>query len=222
MAELPSQDTARLVESMEQFAFPAQTPPPPPMDNEDEAVEESDEHLTLQICITCKEYHPLSNFYNRPQGGVLSKCKACHKEYVKQYKATHPRKSRAEIRQDMERDETPEEVYCQPAETTMDPPPDGPYGDSMYVLYNPRIPGEVKIGRAMRPSNRARDLCNSMPFKLEVMHVFPGFGFLETHVHKKLQHKRVVNGRGREWFAIEPCQADILIKATIVEFQLSM
>ena len=204
------------MESMEQFAYTPPISPPLSVGIEDEGME-SDEPLALRMCITCKQHQPLSNFYNRPnnQGGVLSKCKECHKEAVKQYKATHPRKAQSETQADME------VGYQPPAETTMEPPfPYGPYGDSMYVLSNPRLPGEVKIGRAMRPTHRANELSTSLPFELEVKHTYPGFGFLEKDVHKRLQHKRVATGRGREWFAIEPCQADVIIQATIVEFQL--
>jgi T5orf172 domain len=205
-----SQD-ARLIESMDQFAF---TPP----FLEDEGVE-SDTQLTLRTCIACKQQQPLSNFYNRPntQGGVLSKCKECHKEAVKQYKATHPRKVQSENPADLDLDQAPSE----PMEVDQAEPP-CMYGDSMYVLVNPRQSGEVKIGRAMRPTHRAHDLSTSQPFRLEVKHIYPGFGFLEASVHKRLQHKRITTGRGREWFALEPWQADILIQATIVEFQLSV
>jgi hypothetical protein len=91
----------------------------------------------------------------------------------------------------------------------------------LYVMRNPLIPGIVKIGRATCPLQRASEMSRSQPFLLEICHTYGGWGHIETEMHKKLEHRRVDTGAGREWFSVEPWQADVLIRAAILEHELS-
>ena len=92
--------------------------------------------------------------------------------------------------------------------------------DALYVMTNTLIPHMVKVGRSHDPDIRAKDLSQSHPFKIIVCHRYTGYGFLEKLIHDKLQKKRVEGGRGREWFSIEPKQADLLIQAAMLEHKL--
>ena len=92
--------------------------------------------------------------------------------------------------------------------------------DALYVMTNTLIPHMVKVGRSHDPDIRAKDLSQSHPFKIIVCHRYIGYGFLEKLIHDKLQKKRVEGGRGREWFSIEPKQADLLIQAAMLEHKL--
>jgi prophage antirepressor-like protein len=93
-------------------------------------------------------------------------------------------------------------------------------GDSLYIMRNTLIPHMIKLGRSINPTNRARDLSKSQPFHIVVCNQYDGYGFLEKRLHNKLAIKCAVGGRGREWFTIEPCQADLLIRAAILEHTL--
>ena len=46
-------------------------------------------------------------------------------------------------------------------------------------------------------------------------------GFLEKAIHQKLKGRQVEQGSGVEWFRISAEQADVLIKATILEDDLA-
>ena len=93
-------------------------------------------------------------------------------------------------------------------------------GDALYIMLNPLIPHMIKIGRSIEPEGRAKDLSKSQPFLIVVCYRYNGYGFLERVIHGKLSKRCVVGGRGREWFSIEPHQADLLIRAAILEHQL--
>ena len=93
-------------------------------------------------------------------------------------------------------------------------------GDALYVMLNPLLPHMIKIGRSIDPEGRAKDLSKSQPFLIGVCYRYDGYGFLEHCIHGKLSKQCVVGGRGREWFSIQPHQADLLIRAAILENQL--
>ena len=93
--------------------------------------------------------------------------------------------------------------------------------DSLYVLVNPRIPGEIKIGRSRTPFERAKQLSNGQNFRLVVKHLYKDKGFLEKTIHNKLKRRQVQEGAGTEWFKVSAKEADTLIKATIFEDSLS-
>ena len=95
------------------------------------------------------------------------------------------------------------------------------WGESLYILTNPRIPGELKIGRAACPVGRAQQLSQGQNYTLEVNHAYPQKGFLESTVHRRLAPWQVTTGHSREWFKLLPEQADVLIRAAILEYDLS-
>ena len=75
-----------------------------------------------------------------------------------------------------------------------------PAGYDLYVLTNPRIPGEYKVGRSRDAEQRREDLQNGQNFRMEIVATFPGNGYAEGLVHDRLAHSRVHEGAGREWF----------------------
>ena len=75
-----------------------------------------------------------------------------------------------------------------------------PAGYDLYVITNPRIPGEYKVGRSKGVEQRRDDLQNGQNFRMEVVATFPGNGYAEGLVHGRLAHSRVHEGAGREWF----------------------
>ena len=93
--------------------------------------------------------------------------------------------------------------------------------DALYILENPRIPGEIKIGRSMNPEERAKGLSAGNNFRLAVKHTYEEKGFLEKTLHNRLKRRRVEEGAGIEWFRISVEQADLLIRAAILEEELS-
>ena len=95
------------------------------------------------------------------------------------------------------------------------------WGESLYIVSNPRIGGEVKVGRAACPSGRAQQLSQGQNFTLEMCHAYPHKGFLETTVHRRLAPWQVSEGPGREWFRLLPEQADVLVQAIILEHDLT-
>ena len=95
------------------------------------------------------------------------------------------------------------------------------FPDSLYIMENPRIPGEVKIGRSQNPEERAKQLSAGNNFRLVVRHSYGEKGFLEKTLHQKLKRRRVEEGAGIEWFKVSVDQADILIRAAILEDELS-
>ena len=76
-----------------------------------------------------------------------------------------------------------------------------PAGYDLYVLTNPRIKGEYKVGRSKGVEQRCEDLQNGQNFRMEVVATFPGNGYAEGLVHSRLAHSRVHEGAGREWFS---------------------
>jgi T5orf172 domain len=74
--------------------------------------------------------------------------------------------------------------------------------DDLYVAWNPRIPGELKIGRSRNPKARIAGMSASHNFRMEVVATFPGLGYLEPRVHALLAARRVGDCPGREWFEV--------------------
>ena len=75
-----------------------------------------------------------------------------------------------------------------------------PAGYDLYVMTNPRIPGEYKVGRSKGVEQRREDLQESQNFTMVIVATFPGAGYAEGSVHDRLAHSRVHEGPGREWF----------------------
>ena len=147
---------------------------------------------STKICQKCREEKRFSDYYpGRHQ------CKTCVVQGSREYKKRV-------------RDAAYE------ASDTSEPT----WGESLYILSNPRIPGELKVGRAACPLYRAQTMSYGQNFTLEVAHTYAQQGYLETMVHRRLAPYQVQRG-SREWFALQPEQADLLVRATILEHELS-
>jgi hypothetical protein len=93
--------------------------------------------------------------------------------------------------------------------------------DSLYIMENPRVPGEVKIGRSHNPEERAKQLSTGHNFRLAVRRSYGTKGFLEKTLHKKLKSRQVEGGAGVEWFSVSVEQASLLIESAILEDELA-
>jgi hypothetical protein len=93
--------------------------------------------------------------------------------------------------------------------------------DALYIMENPRIPGEIKIGRSRDPEERAKQLCAGNNYRMVVKRTYGEKGFLEKTIHKKLKRRRVEEGASVEWFRISVEQAEALIVAAIIEDDIS-
>jgi T5orf172 domain len=78
---------------------------------------------------------------------------------------------------------------------------DEPGKGALYICYNSRIPGEVKVGAAKNPLRRVALMERAQNYRLHVPLTWPGLGHLESEVHRVLEPHRVTQGLGREWFA---------------------
>ena len=95
------------------------------------------------------------------------------------------------------------------------------FPDSLYIMENPRIPGEIKIGRSHNPEERAKQLSAGNNFRIVVRRSYGEKGFLEKTLHQRLKCRRVQECAGIEWFKVSVDQAEILIRAAILEDELS-
>ena len=147
---------------------------------------------STETCRKCRKETRLSDFYpGRRQ------CKPCVLE------------------KDRERRQRDRDAASQTSDAS-----ESTWGESLYVLTNPRLPGEVKVGRAAYPLGRAQQMSSGHNFTLDVTHTYAHQGILETTVHRRLAPYQVPCG-SREWFSLEPEQADLLVRATILEHELS-
>ncbi len=162
----------------------------------------------LKTCVGCKHTLPVTDFYTQNATGKLrGNCKNCCQGQNRAYR------SRSSTVNDAENTNMDESSHEETPEIL---------GDYLYVMRNPSIPGIVKIGRTICPASRARQLSASQPFELIVCHCYTGWGHLEKIIHANIKLAQVHGGRGREWFRLEAWQADILINAAIVEFDLHL
>ena len=77
------------------------------------------------------------------------------------------------------------------------------------------------MGRAACPTGRVQILSNGQNFTLDVNHTYAHRGYLETTVHRRLAPWLVNDGSSREWFSLSHEQADLLVRATILEHELN-
>ena len=165
-----------------------------------EAFQWGSEDKNVKECNACRETFPLDCFYKKTasKDGHQSQCKKCFDE----------RRSRKRPLSEIEGDDeflVTEEIMP----------------DSLYTMENPRISGEVKVGRSHNPEERAKQLSAGNNFRLAVKQVYVGKGYLEKTVHQRLKARRVEEVAGTEWFKISTYQADTIIKAAILEDDLS-
>lgn len=159
----------------------------------------------LKRCSKCHLEFNLDEFCKsaKTKDGLHSYCKVCLKNYVTDRK--RPR----------EDTDTFEESCLSTLEPNDDP-------DSLYIMENPRIPGEIKIGRSHSPEDRAKQIASGNNFRLIVKYSYGGKGFLEKTLHHKLKRLRVEGAASIEWFKLTTEQADLIIKATILEHELGL
>ena len=93
--------------------------------------------------------------------------------------------------------------------------------DALYIMENPRIPGEIKIGRSRDPEERAKQLCAGNNYRMIVKRTYGEKGYLEKTIHQKQKRRRVEEGSSIEWFRISVEQAEALIVAAIIEDDIS-
>ncbi len=156
----------------------------------------------IKECSKCHESSPLSNFYDRSKGGKQSWCIPCTKQFAKELKIAKKR------------------TYPEAEADNEDAAIQERAADHLYIMENPRIRGEVKIGRSQTPEDRAKQLSSGNNFNLQVLQVFLGRGYLEQTIHLRLKCRRVENVAGREWFQVSRDQADTIIKSAILEDEL--
>ena len=70
----------------------------------------------------------------------------------------------------------------------------------LYIMENSRIPGELKIGYSKDVPRRKKEFEAQQNFRMYVLAVFPGKGYLENQVHDILDNFRVAECAGTEWF----------------------
>ena len=158
------------------------------------------------MCTRCKDPQLLENFHKdcTRKDGVNNWCKTCMKSYDTKRRRVEPDDTH----------ETSEQVQdVEPCRDTG--------ADSLYIMSNSWRDDVVKIGRSSNPEERAKQMNASHPFRLAIEHSYGGKGFLEKTLHDRLKHRRVEGGPGREWFKLSAEQADTLIRASIVDHELS-
>ena len=92
--------------------------------------------------------------------------------------------------------------------------------DDLYVMSNPRIPDEKKVGRSQDPTQRAKELQRSQNFRMVIHKTYHCQGHLEATVHKRLKARKVTEGDGQEWFKVDLETLDMIIMGVIAESQL--
>lgn len=135
--------------------------------------------MDVRHCKGCDRDMSPGDFYKR-----ITKCKKCHNKQCKDIR--RKRKHTSEASDDWSEAQTSE----------------GGERDDLYIAWNPRIPGELKIGRSRNPLARIAGMSASQNFRLEVGVTFPGLGHLEYKVHALLAARRVGGCPGREWFEV--------------------
>ena len=141
-----------------------------------------------KYCKRCEAYKPLAEYHvNRTMAdGRQVWCKICQNRANRETQLRRAARSEASSHSEDSEESTGSEAV--------------PAGYDLYVLTNPRIPGEYKVGRSKGVEQRREDLQNGQNFRMEVVATFPGNGYAEGSVHDRLAHSRVSEGPGREWF----------------------
>ena len=171
-------------------------------------------------CQRCCEFQPIDRFH--PRTGQI--CRRCRSEKERaRYHAG--RRAQAML------DGSSEEDFGAPGTSQVAGSAEAPYDESsgeepegddhaplgaLYVMENPRIPSELKVGRSRNPYKRARSMSRAHNFEMRVVAVFPEAGHLETHVHHLLAADRVP-GHSREFFRVSRKRAFSAISLAMTE-----
>ena len=102
-------------------------------------------------------------------------------------------------------------------QTAPEPAAETEVPDDLYIMkYVGILQDVLKIGRSNNPERRRKGLEACQNFHLELLATFPGKGFLEPEVHKRLAERRSTRGAGTEWFRIDLQGAlDAVAKTTL-------
>ena len=87
----------------------------------------------------------------------------------------------------------------------------------LYIMERSDALGIVKIGSSSNPERRRRDLQQSHTFLMKLLAVFPGKGYLECKVHRRLSSLRVWTGTGREFYSLTPIEAFAMVGDIVFE-----
>lgn len=87
--------------------------------------------------------------------------------------------------------------------------------DHLYILSSPALKGMCKVGRSHDPQARASELCQAMPFYLNLWCVFWSRGVDEAKAHQALSSYKIDGVPGKEWFRIEPCDACAIVARSL-------
>ena len=79
--------------------------------------------------------------------------------------------------------------------------------DDLYVLQYSHDKTSCKVGRSSNVTKRKRALEASHNFRINIIAIFPGAGYLEPVVHSRLTTCRSQKGAGKEWYALNGAQA---------------
>ena len=167
-----------------------------------------EQSVTSKVCSSCHETVPMHNFSScsAAKDGKQAYCKTCARSWW-----TRPKSAHAQHSELTSAASTSEEFLV-----TQELVP-----DALYIMENPRILGEIKIGRSRDPEERAKQLCAGNNYRMVVKRTYGEKGFLEKTTHKKLKRRRVEEGASVEWFRISVEQAEALIIAAIIEDDVS-
>ena len=87
-------------------------------------------------------------------------------------------------------------------------------------MQNSRILDEKKVGRSQDVDIRAKQLGQSQNFRMQILKVYSGQGYLESTIHKRLKARKVTEGDGQEWFQVDLQTLDMIVQGAIAESQL--
>ena len=162
----------------------------------------------MKQCPHCRETRNSDEFYECGHKW----CRPCARQYSKDWKQArkHAKMAATPTRQAPELVEEMEALAHHPE--SGDPPAKRQRveEDSLYLTHNPRIPGEVKIGRARNVQTRLNDLSSCQNFSLVLLQAWPGWGYLERDVHQYLASRRLTGHPGREWFRLDLAEVDLV------------
>ena len=165
-----------------------------------------EQSVASKVCTSCHKSVLLEDFYKHPgtKDGKQSWCKVC---ILKLHSARAPKLCSEVASAGCSSDDFTVTQELVP--------------DALYIMENPRIPGEIKIGRSRDPQERAKQLCAGNNYRMVVKRTYGEKGFLEKTIHKKLKRRRVEEGSSVEWFRISVEHAEALIVAAIIEDDIS-
>ena len=172
------------------------------------------DETTVRHCNRCPAVLTADNFYDSRK----TICKACFREDIaERRKRKREEPDSADSEEPFEITETLLPKSELPLEAEAPLPPKK---DDLYVMQNSRIPDEKKVGRSQDVSIRAKQLGQSQNFRMQILKVYSGQGYLESTIHTRLKARKVTEGDGQEWFQVDLQTLDMIIGGVVAESQL--